>query len=121
MTDLLPLTPIGGVDDLLERARRGAQAGAALDIVKERLTGIRDKMYRDLLNAPADKVVPMRDSLKAMEVLAQSLLKEEAQGDLAYATLMESAGGQAPVTEEPFRPARISKKRASRTKRAAVK
>lgn len=121
MTDIMPLTPIGGVDDLLERARRGAQAGAALDIVKERLTEIRDKMYRDLLNAAPDRVLSLRDSLKAIEVLSQSLLKEEAQGELAYETLMQSVGGQAPDKEVPFAPVRVSRKRSSRTRKASAK
>lgn len=114
MADALPLTPLGSVDDLLDRARRGVAAGQALDVIKERLTLLRDELYRKFLNAPDEKAVEFKHSLKAIERLAQALLVDQAQGELAYQQLLEASGLNTPEKEVPLRPARVARKRPRR-------
>jgi hypothetical protein len=81
---------MGTVDDLIERAQRGVGARNALEYVRDKLTALRDDTYRKLLNAPPERVAELRADLRAIEKLAQALLVEEAQGDLAYRTLVEA-------------------------------
>lgn len=115
----VPLAPIGTLDDLLARAQRGAQATAALDLVKEKLTALRDDVYYKLLNAPPEKLSELRAELKALEKLARALLVDEAQGELAYRALMETRGGppEAEAAERPIlKPTRVPRARRPRAK-----
>lgn len=116
----IPLNPIGSIDDLLDQTRRGNAAGAALDVVKDKLTAIRDELYYKSLNAPDDKAVEFKHSLKAIERLAKALLLDEAQGELAYRTLLEMQGVNPPEPERPLAARRVARKRPARAKRQAA-
>ena len=116
--DMLPMAPVGTLDDLLERARRGVAASTALDAVKDKLTALRDDLYRKFLNAPDERAVEFKHALRAIERLAQALLVDEAQGELAYAQLLEISGLNESEPEVPFRPARVSTTR-KRPRRAS--
>jgi len=118
---LLPFSPVGSVDDLLERAQRGVNAGSALDTVKDRLTLLRDALYRALLNASAEKVLEIRADLKAIEKLAQALLVDEAQGQLAYDELLKVSGINKPEPEKFLAPSRVARKRPSRSRAGTAK
>ena len=106
--------PIGTLDDLLARAQRGMQATTALDLIKEKLVELRDGTYYKLLNATPEHLSELRAELRAIEKLARALLVDEAQGELAYRTLMETRGAppEAEAGEQPvLRPKRVSRKR----------
>jgi len=119
-TSPIPLNPVGSIDDLLDRARRGAAAGHALDVVKDKLTALRDELYYKFLNAPDDKAAEFKHSLKAIERLSRALLLDEAQGELAYRTLLEMQGINAPEPEVPLRATRVARKRPARARRQAA-
>lgn len=112
MEDALPMQEIGTLDDLLDRARRGAMAGSALDTIKVELTEMRDRRYRDILNTK-DLTEERRlvEDLRAIERLAKALLVRQAQGDIAFQLLQQTAGGKEPPIETPLKVERMSRKR----------
>lgn len=121
---LMPLPDITGLDDLLDRARVGVQAGNALDVIRHDLASARDKKYRELLNSTdAERLLALKYELKAIEALAQSLLVKEVQGEVAYNELMARAGAGTSAPEiAVLKPERVNpRKRSSRSKRAAAK
>lgn len=93
MRPALPLPPISTLDDLIERAQRGQGAREALAYLRDKISTLRDDLYRKLLNAPPERVLEIRADLRAIERLAQALLVDEAQGEVAYRNLMEMYGG----------------------------
>jgi len=99
----LPLPPLSTLDELVERAQRGMGAKSALEYLRDKLGAMRDELYRKLLNAPPDRVLELRADLRAIERLAQALLVEEAQGELAYRALYEVAP---PEETRPLKPER---------------
>ncbi len=75
-----------------------------MEVIKDKLVALRDHKYRQLLNErDTGRRLQLVDELKAIESLAQSLLVDEAQGELAYQALMQA--GQVPE-ETPLRPER---------------
>lgn len=105
----LPLPPISTLDELVERAQRGRAASHALEYLRDRISSIRDDLYRKLLNAPPDKLVELRADLKAIEKVAQALLVDEAQGELAYRQLYEISPPE--QEETPLRVEAVSQRR----------
>jgi len=99
--------PIHNLDELIERAQRGRVARDALEYLREKISALREETYRKLLNAPPDRVLDLRADLRAIERLAQVLLNEEAQGELAYRQLCEVA----PPEERPLTVARVARKK----------
>lgn len=120
--DELPMQSLGTLDDLLDRAAKGVRAGTALDAIKDELTEMRDKKYRDLLNeSDVSKAEMIRQEMKAIEKLAKALLVKEMQGDVAYQLLMQNAGGQAPPEETPLKAARVARRRPRRARVTTAK
>ena len=108
---IIPMTPIGSIDDLLDAARKGAVAASAIDAIKDKLSAIRDKLYIKLLNAPDAQVLDIRSELKGIEKLARALLVDEARGDVAYKRLLGVVGE--PAVRKPETASRTRRQRAT--------
>lgn len=106
----LGLPPIQTLDELVERSQRGHVAKTAIEYIRDKLAALRDDTYRKLLNASTpDKVMELRADLRAIERLAQSILVDQAQGEIAYRALYEVV----PPTEDsgPAAPGRAAAKK----------
>ena len=120
MQSAIPFSKVGTLDELLDRAKAGQAATGAMELIKDELSALKEDTYLKLLNCPDSQLVEYRAQLKALELLARKLLAKEAQGELAYREIMSKIPGVEQPVQEPFKPARVARKRSSRTTKAAA-
>jgi hypothetical protein len=118
----MPFGNIGELDTLYDQAQAGAKAATALDVIRIKLTTRRNGIYHKFLNETDPVKLPrFQAELRAIEILANSLLIDEKAGDIAWETIMASRpGGVADTTEAvptlmPERPRKGRRRRASAT------
>jgi len=120
MQSAIPFSKLGTLDELLDRAKAGQAATGAMELIKDELSALKEDTYLKLLNCPDTQLVEYRAQLKSLELLARKLLAREAQGELAYRQMMAQIPGVEQAKSEPFKPARVARKRSSRSTKATA-
>jgi hypothetical protein len=79
------------LDELLEAVREGRVAADAHELLRGILRDLRDRTYRQFLNSPPtpDNLVRFWAELRAIERLAQEVLRKAARGRRAQRVLFE--------------------------------
>lgn len=93
MDSVIEFPNVAALDDLIERAKRGVVATTAIDLIKDKLTRMKNDAYRDMLNEKdPSKVLDHKSYLLGIERLAKALLVDEAHGKMAYEHLLGVSG-----------------------------